>query len=152
MTTITTLCACARGKVICRVIELLLVSTKIAIVILLYWDVGIWAQWINQIWQKMASICFKAMDTIHKSHKISVFLLAIVAMPIESACSMHYHAGHDFSAHVQNWLVYYALVKIVNGMLVISWPDSPTFISVATVCNVCAAYICALQSSSWWQS
>ena len=55
----------------------------------------------------------------------SAFLLAILAMPIGSAYSMHSASSHVLSAHAHNYKVawYYELVKIVEKLqiMLVTW-------------------------------
>ena len=106
----------ARGKVIHHVI---VVSTKIAT----SQDVGVYVTHMynesvefSENWLLIIIVCFKLRDTIHKRHKWCLFLLAIVATPINSAYSIT--GFYNSCAHEQKsirWLHHARFVHVSTG-------------------------------------
>ena len=81
---IITPCACAGGKVISRVV-VVVVSTKIAI----YRDLGTWATRKHRESINLAKNWLQYVSNRSTSVRNSAFFLAIVATPMSNAYSMH---------------------------------------------------------------
>ena len=96
--------ACARGKVIGRVVVVVVVSKRLVSILNESIEFG----------EKLASMSVKSMDTVHGCHKInSAFLLTNIATPIDSAYSRLNAYGMPVVSH---HFILLAFAKVFGGL------------------------------------